>query len=187
MRSRHTKMLLLSALAFNTPAAHAQSSSADLPGSVLDFGGRVVDQQLATQSFIGQAPGIRVRENAHEIRIELEADVLFDFDQADIRPSAAQALHQAAKLIRTHRTSPVRVEGYTDSKGNADYNQRLSERRANAVRIWLAQREHLTSVGFVTAGYGASRPVAPNSNPDGSDDPAGRQRNRRVELVLLKR
>ena len=78
MRSRHTKMLLLSALAFNTPAAHAQSSSADLPGSVLDFGGRVVDQQLATQSFIGQAPGIRVRENAHEIRIELEADVLFD-------------------------------------------------------------------------------------------------------------
>jgi outer membrane protein OmpA-like peptidoglycan-associated protein len=55
------------------------------------------------------------------------------------------------------------------------------------VRLWLAQKEHLTSVRFVTAGYGASRPVAPNSNPDGSDDPAGRQRNRRVELVLLKR
>ena len=68
----HTKMLLLSALAFNTPAAHAQSSSVEIPGSVLEFGGRVVDQQLATQSFIGQAPGISVKENAHEIRIELE-------------------------------------------------------------------------------------------------------------------
>ena len=132
-------MLLLSALAFNTPAAHAQSSSVELPGSVLEFGDRVADQQLATQSFIGQAPGINVRENAHEIRIELEADVLFDFDQADIRPSAAQALHQAAKLIRTHRTSSVGVEGHTDSRGNADYNQRLSERRANAVRLWLAR------------------------------------------------
>src|SRR4051812_39040409 len=112
MRSRHTKMLLLSALAFNTPAAHAQSSSADSPGSVLDFAGRVVNQQLATQSFIGQAPGLSVRESAQEIHIELAADVLFDFDRADIRPSASQALHQAAELIRTHRSSPVRVEGY---------------------------------------------------------------------------
>src|ERR1700750_533093 len=149
MRSRHTKTLLLSALAFNTPAAHAQSSGVDLPGSVLEFGGRVVDQQLATQSFIGQASGISVKENAHEIRIELEADVLFDFDKADIRPSAAQALHQVASLIRTHGTGPVRVEGHTDSRGTADYNQRLSERRANAVRLWLAQKEHLTSVGFI--------------------------------------
>ena len=172
----HTKMLLLSALAFHDPAAHAQSDGIEVPGSVLEFGGRVGDQQMTTQSFIGQAPGISVKENAHEIRIELEADVLFDFDKAEIRPSAAQALHQAADLIRTHGTSPVRVEGYTDSKGTADYNQRLSERRANSVRLWLAQKEHLVSVGFVTAGYGASRPVAPNSNPDGSDDPAGRQR-----------
>ena len=187
MRSRHTKTLLLSALAFNTPAAHAQSSSVELPGSVLEFGGRAFDQQLATQSFIGQASGISVKENAHEIRIELEADVLFDFDKADIRPSAAQALHQVASLIRTHGTGPVRVEGHTDSRGTADYNQRLSERRANSVGLWLAQKEHLTSLGFTTTGYGARRPVAPNSNPDGSDDPAGRQRNRRVELVLLKR
>ena len=114
---RHTKTLLLSALAFNTPAAHAQSSSVELPGSVLEFGGRVVDQQLATQSFIGQASGISVKENAHEIRIELEADVLFDFDKADIRPSAAQALHQVASLIRTHGTGPVRVEGHTRFEG----------------------------------------------------------------------
>jgi OOP family OmpA-OmpF porin len=55
------------------------------------------------------------------------------------------------------------------------------------VRLWLAREEHLTPVKFMTAGYGASRPIAPDSNPDGSDDPAGRQLNRRVELVLLKR
>jgi outer membrane protein OmpA-like peptidoglycan-associated protein len=180
-------MLLLPALASNAPAAHAQSDSIGVPGSVLEFGGKALDQPLATQSFAGQASSISVRESAHEIRIELEADILFDFDKADIRPSAAQALRQAADLIRTHGTSPVRVEGYTDSKGTADYNRRLSERRANSVRLWLAQKEHLTSVGFMTIGYGASRPVVPNSHPDGSDDPAGRQRNRRVELVLQKR
>jgi len=170
-------MLLLSALAFNTPAAHAQSSSADLPGSVLDFGGRVVDQQLATQSFIGQAPGIRVRENAHEIHIELEADVLFDFDQAVIRPSAAQALHQAAKLIRTHRTGPVRVEGYTDSKGNGDYNQRLSERRAHSVGAALMDFG-VDYDRIATSGRGEWEPIASN------DSEWGRARNRRVEIHL---
>lgn len=180
-------MLLVPALAFNATAANAQSDSMGVPGSVLEFGGGTLDQQLARQSFAGQASGFSVRDNAHETRIALEADVLFDFDKADIRPSAAQALHQAANLIRTHGTSPVRVEGYTDSKGTADYNQRLSERRANSVRLWLAQSEHLTSVAFMTIGYGASRPIAPNSNPDGSDNPAGRHRNRRVELVLQKR
>ena len=181
----YTKMLLLAAMAFDTPAAHAQSGSAGIPGSALDFGGGIVGQQLTRQSFVDQASGISVRENAYEIRIELEADVLFDFDKADIRPSAAQALHQAANLIRTHRTSPVRVEGHTDSKGSADYNQRLH--RANSVGLWLAQEEHLTRVKFMTTGYGASRPITPNSKPDGSDDPAGRQLNRRVELVLPKR
>jgi outer membrane protein OmpA-like peptidoglycan-associated protein len=195
MRSRHplagafchTKMLLLAALASNTPAAHAQSGSVEIPGSTLGFGGGVVDQQTTRQPFVDQASGISVKENAYEIRIELEADVLFDFDKAVIRPSAARALHQAANLIRIHGTSPVHIEGHTDSKGSADYNQRLSEHRANSVRLWLAQEEHLTTVKFMAIGYGASRPVAPNFNPDGSDDPAGRQLNRRVELVLLKR
>ena len=111
MRSRHplagafchTKMLLLTALSFNTPAAHAQSGSVEIPGSTLGFGGGVADQQLTRQSFVDQPSGISVRENAYEIRIELEADVLFDFDKADIRPSAARALHQAANCSASIR------------------------------------------------------------------------------------
>ena len=175
---------LLPTLALSVSVAHAQPDSVKFPSSVLEF--PVVDLKFGAASLTGQASDLRVQETAAEIRVELSADVLFDFDKADIRPTAAQALHQAADLIRAHSTGFVRVEGHTDSKGNADYNQRLSERRANSVRLWLAQREHLTSVVFVTAGYGARRPVAPNSAPDGSDDPAGRQRNRRVELVLRK-
>jgi outer membrane protein OmpA-like peptidoglycan-associated protein len=145
-----------------------------------------LDLVLPGQSVSGSSTGFAVRESATEIRIELAADVLFDFDKATIRPSAEPALKHAAEIIRANGNGPVLVEGYTDAKGNAAYNQNLSERRAAAVKAWLVEREGLKSVTFETRGYGAQRPVAPNARPDGSDDPDGRQRNRRVELVVRK-
>jgi outer membrane protein OmpA-like peptidoglycan-associated protein len=129
---------------------------------------------------------IDARETAQEIRIELAADVLFDFDKADIRPDAAAALTEAAELIRQKSRGPVRVEGYTDSKGGDAYNQKLSERRAASVAQWLKNHAGLKSTEFHTAGFGARQPVAPNNKPDGSDDPEGRQKNRRVSLIVQK-
>jgi outer membrane protein OmpA-like peptidoglycan-associated protein len=119
-----------------------------------------------------------------EIHIELSADVLFDFDRADIRPDAATALRKAALVIRAHPDARVRVEGHTDGKGTHAYNLRLSERRAQAVVRWLQQREGLESTAFQAQGLGETRPIAPNARPDGSDDPSGRQQNRRVEIVI---
>jgi photosystem I P700 chlorophyll a apoprotein A2 len=78
------------------------------------------------------------------------------------------------------------IQGYTDALGNDAYNQRLSERRARAVKTWFATREGLASMTFLTSGYGARNPVAPNRDPDGSDNPAGRQLNRRVMLIIPK-
>jgi len=138
------------------------------------------------ESMAGSSTGFAVRESATEIRIELAADVLFDFDKSTIRPSAEPALKHAAEIIRSNGNGPVLVEGHTDAKGNAAYNQQLSERRATAVKLWLMEREGLGSVMFETHGYGAQRPVASNSRRDGSDDPDGRQKNRRVELVVRK-
>ena len=77
----------------------------------------------------------------------------------------------------------VSVEGHTDAKGATDYNQALSERRAGTVRDWLVRRGAVPA-GTPMVGYGESRPVAPNVKPDGSDDPEGRAKNRRVEVVL---
>lgn len=128
----------------------------------------------------------RVVESAQETTIELPADVLFDFDKSDIRPDAALALKEAARILRERAEGTVRVEGHTDSKGSASYNQTLSEARANSVKQWLIEKEGLTGINFAIKGFGATKPAAPNTNPDGSDNPEGRQRNRRVALVFGK-
>jgi len=138
------------------------------------------------QEVSGKVENLKVKETATEIHIELAADVLLDFDKADILPKAEAALKQVAAVIREKAKGVVQIEGHTDSKGSDAYNQRLSERRANAVRDWLVNKEGLKNVRFATQGFGARRPVAPNKKPDGSDDPEGRQKNRRVEIILKK-
>jgi len=128
---------------------------------------------------------LTVEESPRQVRLYLAADVLFDFDKATIRPDAAKTLHQVAAIVRAKSKGVVRVEGYTDLKGNAAYNGRLSEQRAASVKEWLVSREGLNTA-MTTLGFGAANPVAPNAKPDGSDDPAGRQKNRRVEIVISK-
>jgi outer membrane protein OmpA-like peptidoglycan-associated protein len=129
---------------------------------------------------------LTVQDSPTELRLYLAADVLFDFDKSTIRPDAAKTLHQVAAIIRAKSKGVARVEGYTDSKGGAAYNARLSEQRAAAVKAWLVSEETLSAAMMVTRGFGSANPVVPNTRPDGSDDPTGRQRNRRVEIVILK-
>ena len=128
-----------------------------------------------------------VQESPKELRLTLAADILFDFDQATIRPDAKAALDRVAEIIRTNSDGLVRIEGFTDSKGAANYNLRLSSARAESVEKWLTEQERLPRTGFSARGLGATRFVAPNTNRDGSDDPAGRQRNRRVEVVIQRK
>jgi outer membrane protein OmpA-like peptidoglycan-associated protein len=78
------------------------------------------------------------------------------------------------------------VTGHTDATGEDAYNLDLSRRRAEAVAAWLRARPELGGWTFTVAGKGEAAPVAPNSRPDGSDDPEGRARNRRVEVTIPK-
>ena len=95
-----------------------------------------------------------------------------------------RTLSKAAALVRQRAKGTVRVEGHTDAKGGADYNLRLSDRRAASVVNWFRTKGGLSNMTFATNGFGATQPVAPNQKPDGSDDPEGRQKNRRVEIIL---
>ena len=116
--------------------------------------------------------------------MSLPGDVTFDFDRATIRAEARPTLDKLAALIRSQNPPSVAIEGHTDSKGNDAYNQRLSESRATAVRDYLISVRTVDGTKLTTRGLGELRPVAPNMNPDGRDDEAGRARNRRVEVVL---
>jgi outer membrane protein OmpA-like peptidoglycan-associated protein len=137
---------------------------------------------VATVQEVRQAmQALRAEETDLVVKVELPADVLFDFDQADIRNDAATALAQLATLIRAYPEGGARLEGHTDAKGDDAYNQRLSQRRAEAVKSWLIEREGIAAARLTTQGLGESRPVASN------DDDAGRQRNRRVEVLIRKR
>jgi outer membrane protein OmpA-like peptidoglycan-associated protein len=143
-------------------------------GSALGGGSRDLD-----------LPGMSVREEAGGLRFTLGADVLFDFDKAHLRPEADGILRRLVEEVRRQvPRARYMVEGHTDAKGSDAYNDRLSNRRAASVRDWLVRRGGVSSRTVATLGFGERRPVAPNEHPDGSDDPEGRQLNRRVEVLV---
>jgi len=148
---------------------------------------RILDLIFGVEDLGGRVQDLKLEETDTEIRIELAADVLFDFDKADIRKDAENTLKQAATLIKEKAKGTVRIEGHTDGKGSDSYNQNLSQRRANSVRDWFVESAGLSDIRFSTSGHGATKPVAPNTKPDGSDNPEGRQKNRRVEIVIGKK
>ena len=114
------------------------------------------------------------------IEIKLPSDVLFEFAKSDLTPAAEAALDGVTEQLGS-ANGTITIEGHTDAVGDDPSNQALSEARAASVQAALQER---LGSGFVldAVGFGESRPVAPNTNPDGSDNPDGRAQNRRVEI-----
>lgn len=117
-------------------------------------------------------------------RLTVGADALFEFNKASLTDAAQQTLATLGPMIQKAGKHQVSVEGHTDSIGTAQYNQDPSEKRAKAVEDWLSAHSYIDPSTMQARGYGKMRPVAPNTNPDGSDNPDGRARNRRVEVVI---
>lgn len=135
-------------------------------------------------SLTAQSSSLSGTETGFNIQINLSSDVLFDFDKAELKPEADGELQKAADVIRQKGKGLILISGYTDSKGSDAYNKRLSLARAQAVKNWFeAQGLHQN---YQTEGLGAANPVAPNTNDDGSDNPEGRAKNRRVEIIVNK-
>ena len=114
-----------------------------------------------------------------------ENKLYFDFDESRIKPEYYGVLREMVKEIKA-MDSDVIIRGYTDSKGTDEYNDRLSLRRAEAVRDKLTEFGLESGRVLKVEGMGKRNPVAPNTNKDGSDNPAGRALNRRIELELVK-
>ena len=115
----------------------------------------------------------------------LTIHVNFDFDKSDIRKADVAELKKAIDFVKKYHGAKVRLEGHTDSKGTEGYNQKLSERRAEAVRQYLIKEGAVESAMISATGYGELRPIAPNKTQDGKDNPKGRAENRRVEILII--
>ena len=111
--------------------------------------------------------------------VALPEQVLFDFNQADLRSDAQATLAKVAQVIGFYTEARVEIQGHTDDVGEEAYNQGLSERRAAAVREHLSTVAGVAAERLVALGYGESRPAVPN------DSDESRQRNRRVEVVIV--
>ena len=135
-------------------------------------------------ALAGDVSGLNTRVTNMGLVIDLPSDALFDFDKATLTPDAEAQLHKAANLIRQSPPGPLQVIGHTDNRGDDAYNQRLSNDRANSVADWLKQQVGVRTRAFTVTGKGESEPIAHNTRPDGSDDPAGRSKNRRVEVII---
>ncbi|WP_404297679.1 OmpA family protein [Halomonas sp.] len=107
--------------------------------------------------------------------VTLSSEVNFAFDSSELLPQAEMTLDEVARRLREHTDVRIRIEGHTDSRGSDQYNQSLSERRANSVRSYLAS-QGVAGNRMIAVGYGEQRPVASNQTDE------GRALNRRVEI-----
>jgi outer membrane protein OmpA-like peptidoglycan-associated protein len=126
---------------------------------------------------------IEARETERGVVVNLP-DVLFEFGKANLAGGARSKVQDIAELLNDQAQGRrVSVEGHTDSIGSESANQMLSERRADAVASAL-ESEGVSSQRITTKGYGKRYPVAANKDRDGEDNPAGRAKNRRVEVII---
>lgn len=159
------------------PASTLQIGAAS--GSSLAAGERSAS---ALQAIEALKTELGARESERGAVVSLAGDVTFDFDQATIRQAPRPTLDRLAELVRLQE-GVTAIEGHTDGVGEDAYNQRLSEQRAQAVKDYLISRG-VPAERLSAAGFGKTRPVAPNTRPDGADDEEARSRNRRVEVIL---
>ncbi len=139
--------------------------------------GNYMDRQEASLRHDLAGTGVSVTRIGDNITLNMPGNITFKTDSAEIDPSFYKVLNSVNLVVKKYNKTVVEVAGHTDSTGSAEYNQKLSERRANAVAQYL-ETQGLASNRVVTIGAGETKPVADNSTPE------GRQANRRVELTL---
>lgn len=139
------------------------------------------EQTVAVVETVEPIPTAEVEPEPVAEAVRVELDVKFDFDRAEVKSGSYDDIRNLADFMKEYGQTSTVVEGHTDSVGTDAYNQRLSERRANAVRDVLVNQHGLDSSRIEAVGYGESRPVADNATEE------GRAINRRVEAEVEAR
>ncbi len=132
--------------------------------------------RIRTKSLQEEVQQLKAHETERGLVLTLN-DVLFDYDKARLNSGAYRTMDRLAGFMHKHKNRTILIEGFTDSRGSQEYNQRLSEQRANAVREALLHRG-VSANRIRVRGYGEAFPVASN------DTLGGRAQNRRVEVII---
>lgn len=167
---------------FSTPRAHTYQITADKSGYMV-----TTQQEVDLTNIKREDPDDTVWVNVYMQKIEIDEEfrldnILYDFDRATLRPESMADLERLTRLMNNNPYLNVEILSYTDGKGTPDYNQNLSQQRAQSVVNYLVnngiERSRLSAVG-----KGPIDPIAPNQI-DGKDNPEGRQQNRRTTFRI---
>lgn len=134
-------------------------------------------QEAAMRQQLAESEAISVQRQGNNLALNFKSDMVFDTGSADVKGASAADLQQVAKIMNDYPQTRVMVAGHTDSVGSNESNQKLSERRANAVKNLLVNNG-VNANRIVAKGYGETQPIASN------DTAAGRQQNRRVKITI---
>lgn len=126
-----------------------------------------------------------VLERLEKNKVFVLNNIYFDLDKADIRSDAAVELDKLVDLLNDNPEIKIEMGSHTDSIASNSYNIQLSQRRAESTVNYLIKKG-IAPERLVAKGYGEEKPIARNTNPDGTDNPDGRQRNRRTEFKILE-
>jgi OOP family OmpA-OmpF porin len=126
----------------------------------------------------GTPAGYKVNADGCPMTVSIKMEINFDFDKSIIKPEYYSEVEKVANFLKSHPLSSTEVEGHTDSRGSDEYNEKLSQRRADAVREALLERFSIDPARVKAIGYGESRPIADNETAE------GRAENRRVVGVI---
>jgi len=192
MKGRGAAILLalLAACGRGQPTAEdAAAENAGAVGTTADpavrtRGGSTLTRRVS--ALTARVSPFQVHQTPTATIVELAADVLFAFDSDRLAAGAPEQLRRATALIAAGGPGPIAVTGHTDTVGSAADNDDLSLRRARAVAAWLGSEGGIPAGRLKTAGRGEREPVAPDRLADGSDNPDGRARNRRVTITIPK-
>ncbi|MFZ5970115.1 MAG: OmpA family protein [Bacteroidota bacterium] len=128
---------------------------------------------------------ILVLDRLEKNKVFVLNNIYFDLDKYDIKPEAARELDKLVELLNDNPEIKIEMSSHTDSIASREYNLTLSQRRAESTVNYLVKKG-IDPLRLVAKGYGEDRPIARNTNPDGTDNPEGRQRNRRTEFKILE-
>jgi outer membrane protein OmpA-like peptidoglycan-associated protein len=140
--------------------------------------GNYMDRQEAALRKELEQTGVSVTRSGDNITLNMPGNITFKTDSADLNASFYDVLNSVGKVVNEFEQTVIEVAGHTDSTGSDQYNQALSQRRADAVAAYIKTRS-VRADRIITVGAGEKHPVASNDTPD------GRQLNRRVELTLV--